>query len=355
MTLKEVAQNIKDAQEPIILIYAFNGVGKTRLSVAYKDATKDSDDNHTGIYYNAYSEDLFSWDNGDQNDEGEIRLRVDHCSLSTLHTRFTEPDVLAKLKPYQPRYEFRFTTHDDAEQGIAYVRFFPVGSQENTPAIKISRGEERVFIWCFFLTLFERGELSTNQSAHFFIDDPVTSLDDHNLFLTASSIYDLIATSPNGRKMILTTHHFGLYSMLASRLTAGQLRPKYEGRCKFYILSERAGDYQLRVRNKDVVLYHLLLLQRLQEVVQGEILLFHFSLLRQALESVASFVGKGQFSYVLEKIDVADPNAVADKINAYSHNKVYQQQHGTLNENDQMLFKDVFSKLMDTYKFVLHA
>ena len=39
MELKEVVEEIK--KENIVLIYAFNGTGKTRLSVEYKNMTKE--------------------------------------------------------------------------------------------------------------------------------------------------------------------------------------------------------------------------------------------------------------------------------------------------------------------------
>jgi len=39
-TITEIAQQLKDVDEYIVIIYAFNSTGKTRLSVAYKDITK---------------------------------------------------------------------------------------------------------------------------------------------------------------------------------------------------------------------------------------------------------------------------------------------------------------------------
>jgi hypothetical protein len=60
-------------------------VGKTRLSVAYKNATKEANGTHTGIYYNAYSEDLFAWNNDIENGETNIRLNVLPSNLSRLH------------------------------------------------------------------------------------------------------------------------------------------------------------------------------------------------------------------------------------------------------------------------------
>ena len=70
MTLAEIAEAIKADNAKIVLAYAFNTTGKTRLCVAYKDATKLANGSHTGVYYNAFSEDLFVWNNDEENDGG---------------------------------------------------------------------------------------------------------------------------------------------------------------------------------------------------------------------------------------------------------------------------------------------
>ena len=44
------------------LLYAYNGTGKTRLSTAFKDIGKNEGQADT-LYFNAFTEDLFSWDN----------------------------------------------------------------------------------------------------------------------------------------------------------------------------------------------------------------------------------------------------------------------------------------------------
>lgn len=54
-------------KSPFILLYAFNGTGKTRLSTAFKDLGKVADENgevqsRDTLYFNAFTEDLFSWD-----------------------------------------------------------------------------------------------------------------------------------------------------------------------------------------------------------------------------------------------------------------------------------------------------
>ena len=45
-----------------ILLYAYNGTGKTRLCTAFKDIGKQAGRADT-LYFNAFTEDLFSWDN----------------------------------------------------------------------------------------------------------------------------------------------------------------------------------------------------------------------------------------------------------------------------------------------------
>ena len=50
------------ATKKYILLYAYNGTGKTRLSTAFKDLGKNGDERDT-LYFNAFTEDLFSWHN----------------------------------------------------------------------------------------------------------------------------------------------------------------------------------------------------------------------------------------------------------------------------------------------------
>ncbi len=68
-SLTEIAQALRDTDKKVQLIYAFNGVGKTRLSRAFKKlispkSTDDESEEHKikVLYYNAFTEDLFYWD-----------------------------------------------------------------------------------------------------------------------------------------------------------------------------------------------------------------------------------------------------------------------------------------------------
>lgn len=357
MTLQEMALQLKASAKKIILIYGFNATGKTRLSVAYKDATKSADGKHAGVYYNAFSEDLFVWNNDTENNEAEIRLTAIPSSLSRLHSALSEDKVFEKLKGYKPKYDFTFKFHDDAEKGIESIAFFAKkGGKTTEEQIKISRGEERTFVWCFFLALFEVEGWADEQEAHFFIDDPVSSLDDHNIFVTSSTLYDLIETHFEKRKLIITTHHIGLFAILSDLLTKGEKSGSFKKATELFVLSEKSGDLSLETCKNDVFLYHLRLLQLLEKAQQEKaIRAYHFALLRQVLENVASFLGVGRVGYVLEQIGITDAEEINAKVNTLSHKKVYYYESDELVPDNLETFEKVFNGLKAKYNFVLHA
>ena len=109
-TLTEIAQKLKDGNKKVQLIYAFNGSGKTRLSRAFKhliapktsvegtgnlsdavdpdkDEVAEANNAATGLsrdrilYYNAFTEDLFYWDN-DLALDGDPRLKIQPNSFT---------------------------------------------------------------------------------------------------------------------------------------------------------------------------------------------------------------------------------------------------------------------------------
>ena len=356
-TVEDIATQLRDDAADVQLLYAFNSVGKTRLSVAYKNATKGADGTHVGIYYNAYSEDLFLWDNDIENDESSIRLTVLVSSLSRLHADLNELDIHAKLKPYRPSFDFRFAMHPDAEKGIESISFFPAGTQPgDVPPMKISRGEERVFVWCFFLAMMELEGWADRQARHIFIDDPVSSLDDHNIFVTASTLYDLIEKHFGERKIIIATHHVGLFSILFDWLMKGEKSGKYKPKTKTSILSGKHGEVSLETHRDDVFLYHLRVLQVLERArKEDDVRAYHFALLRQLLESISSFLGVGRIGYALERIGFEDADEIARIVNALAHKNVYYFESDRLVPDSLDLFEDIYEKLNTQYAFVIHS
>lgn len=355
MDLSQIAKQIKDASENIFLIYAFNATGKTRLSVEYKEAARNEQGHQTGVYYNAFSEDLFVWDNE------HTKLNVIPSNLNQYHSQLNELDVMEKLKPYHPKYDFVFQFHDNLEQGLDSISFFMKGDAEQHP-VKISRGEERIFIWCFFLALIEVDSWTGEQSDYFFIDDPVSSMDDHNIFITAFTLMNLIEKHFERKKIIITTHHIGLATILSDWLSKGEKADKFRtkrkgesNKYKISILEKMGEQYELSNPRNSVLLYHLRVLQILDTAIQEDSLeVYHLALLRQILENIASFLGVGQFQYVLQQIGFAEESGrMADIINTLTHQKVYYPQAGVMVPDNKQILIDVFNALMGKYHFVL--
>lgn len=103
------------------------------------------------------------------------------------------------------------------------------------------------------------------------------------------------------------------------------------------------------------MLYHLRVLQLLEEARRdNHVAAYHFALLRQALENIASFLGVGQFAYVLKEIGIADPADMANIVNALSHKKVYYYESDELTPDNRRDFDAILDALLAKYNFVLH-
>lgn len=356
MSLETIANELKALEEYVVLIFAFNATGKTQLSVAYKNATKDATTGkHTGVYYNAFSEDLFVWDNDEGPTGADRRLNILPSSLNQFHSFLYEnPDmVMEKLALYSPSYRFRFNPYDDIEKGIESVTFFLEADEGGS--IKISRGEERIFVWCFYLALLEVDGWADEQNAHIFIDDPVSSLDEHNIFITADTVFQQIEKHFKKKRIIITTHHIGLFSNLANRLTKGEKSSRYKNITSLKILKKVGDEVVLESPKRNVFLYHLHLLQILDEASKDQLYTYHFALLRQLLENIASFLGTGRTGHTLTEIGVENVDDVANIINTHSHKSVYYDQTEMMNAAEQKHFNDIFNKIVEKYKFVYNA
>ena len=253
MTLEQIASQLKDANKKVQLIYAFNGTGKTRLSRAFKQliAPKNSEDEEQDnielsrnkfLYYNAFSEDLFYWDNDLTNDtESKLKIQPNTFTDWILKERGQDQNIIANFQRYTdtkltPNFveEVRQINQDGRRinsSTFSEVIFSYFGADERTDGIKISKGEESNFIWSVFYTLFQEVTSILNDSdtddlfdslEYIFIDDPVSSLDDTHLIEVAVDLAELIKNSAyidnNGLKFIITTHNPLFYNVLHNEL-----------------------------------------------------------------------------------------------------------------------------------------
>ncbi|HFK5546321.1 TPA: AAA family ATPase [Elizabethkingia anophelis] len=158
-SLLQIAQSLRDANKKVQLIYAFNGTGKTRLSREFKELiapkNPETDEEETGIkimYYNAFTEDLFYWDNDLDNDEDrKLKIQPNTYTNWVLQDQGQEPNIAAHFQRYTSD-KLTPSFNDDFSE----VRFsFERGDDSNSEFVKISKGEESCFIWSVFYSLLK--------------------------------------------------------------------------------------------------------------------------------------------------------------------------------------------------------
>ena len=311
-TLTEIAQELKNSPKKVQLVYAFNGTGKTRLSRAFKELVspkheeeeaQDGDTDIKVLYYNAFTEDLFYWDNDLEKDtDRKLLIRPNAFTDWVLQDEGQTNNIITDFQHYTndkltPRFNENYNEVSFSIEG---------GNEEQIDNIKISRGEESCFIWCVFYSLLkevvgvlheEPENRSTNKFddlEYIFIDDPVSSLDENHLIELAVNIAEVIKSSDSDLKFIITTHNPLFYNVIYNELkaNAGYMLSKYEDGT--FKLEEKRGD-----SNKSFS-YHLFLKQTIEEALDsGTVQKYHFTLLRNLYEKTANFLGYPKWSDLL--------------------------------------------------------
>ncbi|MBR6660730.1 MAG: AAA family ATPase [Bacteroidales bacterium] len=319
-TLTEIAQMLKDADKKVQLIYAFNGVGKTRLSREFKELVAPKTEGEEAeeekpikvLYYNAFTEDLFYWDN--DLDEDKNRKLIIHPNNFTdwiFKDQGQESNVITHFQHYTNDKLTPSFNEDFNEITFSLER----GDDNKIDNIKISKGEESCLIWCVCFSLIklivdtlnepEPANRDTNQFdelEYIFIDDPVSSLDENHLIELAVNIAELIKSSKSDIKFIITTHNPLFYNVLYNELELKK-KNKQGNECCYLLKKEDNGTYELNGKlgdsNKSFS-YHLYLRSVLQEAVDdNKIEKYHFMLLRNLYEKTANFLDYPQWSDLL--------------------------------------------------------
>lgn len=361
-SLNEIAQQLKDNNKKIQLIYAFNGNGKTRLSREFRllvSPKTDIDTDETGlaskkiIYYNAFTEDLFYWDNDLENDV-DLKLKI-HQNFFTewiLKEQGQDRNVISYFQNYTNQ---ALTPKFNAD--FSEVTFsFEQGNSDSLNNIKISKGEESSFVWSIFYSLLdqvidvlnisdpsERETDKLNQLEYVFIDDPVTSLDDNHLIQLAVDLAQLIKKSEPGLKFVITTHNPIFYNVLHNEFnkkTCYMLERQEDGTFK---LQERRGD-----SNKSFS-YHLHLKKTIEEAIENnQVQRYHFTLLRNLYEKTASFLGFPKWSELLPDNKESYYNRI---IQFTSHSTLADESVAEPSPQEKQTVRLLLEHLINNYSF----
>lgn len=332
-----------------ILLFAYNGTGKTRLSMAFKDIPDVNGERDT-LYFNAFTEDLFSWDNDLNNDQERV-LTINRDSKFFDVLKMEDLDVENQIRPLLQRYgDFNFLI--DYEKGhIKFIREVLVdGVSENIEHIKVSRGEENIFIWCFFLAIAQLamdGQEVYSWVKYIYIDDPISSLDDNNAIAVASHLAKMLKEANGGIKAVISSHHTLFFNVMWNELKGKKLQP--------YFLSadKTTNEYKLKYTEDTPFFHHVALLKQLHQAAEtGDLYTYHFNILRSILEKTATFHGFKNFSACIRQQD-DDPEGVlhARIINILSHGNYSLFEPREMNDENKGHFRRILSDFMTNYRF----
>ncbi len=350
--LQEIANYFRtllsEENRKCIMVFAYNGTGKTRLSAEFKtlgQTVNEESGEKTAdtLYYNAFTEDLFYWDNDLENDEDRfLKLNSDSRFFSGLREMAMEE----KIRPFLHRYaDFDFIINYD-DYKISFYRDIMVdGNSQRIDNIKVSRGEENIFVWCFFLAVVQMvvdKVESYNWVKYIYIDDPISSLDDNNVIAVASHLASLIKEAD--KQFIVSTHHTLFYNVMCNEID----------RAERVFLQKESKDrgFILKDTSKTPFFHHVALLKELKKAADsGELYTYHFNILRSILEKTASFHGYSDFSACLRRGE--DENSIVYRriINLLSHGNYSIFEPREMVEENKEYFRTILANFMEDYKF----
>jgi hypothetical protein len=333
-------------EKSFVLLYAYNGTGKTRLSMAFKDLGKRGGRGDT-LYYNAYTEDLFTWDN-DLSGDAERFLCIN--SSSRFFAGLEELEMENRVRPFLQRYaDFDFFI-DYATWKVNFVRELRVGERtETVERIKVSRGEENLFIWCFFLAILDLAmdeEGAYSWVKYVYIDDPISSLDDNNAIMVASDLARLLLKPDSRLKTVLSTHHSLFFNVMCNEF-------KRKNSNSFFLCADPiSAKYRLQDTGDSPFLNHVAMVSELKAAAEsGKIYTYHFNMLRNVLERTSSFFGFHDFSRCI--IGIEDEALFSRALNLLSHGKYSVFEPREMVQDSKELFVRILNGFLGRYAFNL--
>jgi len=392
-TLREIAEQLQTSDKKVQLIYAFNGNGKTRLSREFKEliAPKDESEENTGenrskiLYYNAFTEDLFYWDNDLEGDaERKLVIQPNAYTSWVLQDQGLDQNIIDSFQRHTsnkltPRFNAEYKKLDKSGNETTVKEFsevtfsFERGNAETSQHVKISKGEESVFIWSVFYNLIEQvigilnepepGDRDSNNYddlKYVFIDDPVSSLDDNHLIRLAVDIAALIRRSHfshlEGVRFIITTHNPLFYNVLSNEFARDDKESGWKAKqlCKLKLVRLEDETFALETQATDSPFsYHLFLNNELNRAIEaGQIHKYHFNFLRNILEKTSTFLGYKNWEELLPPTRDGTTDAYAQRIvNWGSHSKHAGDEVSDLDEEDKRVLKYLVDSINEEKRF----
>ncbi len=388
----ESQRRVVNKPATILLLYAYNRTGKTRLSMEFKDAGKRRNNGAADtLYFNAYTEDLFTWENDlDGDNIRHLKLNID----SSFFNGLTDLSLDETIENYLSCYaDFEFDIHyfeqsdyanwlnekrwEDSESLQKQFEDYILGKpsfvsfkNQSAENIKVSRGEENIFIWCLFMAICERvldGHQSYQWVKYLYIDDPISSLDDNNAIAVACDLANLLRRAASGEddngnpapiKVVFSSHHALFFNVMCNEIgRPKEGEPSVKHKRYFLHRPNSEGGYTLRATDDTPFFHHVATLAELQRAADpdaGTLYTFHFNALRSIMEKTASFFGHKKISFCLKELGNLEDEAKYNRaLNLLSHGKYAIHEPTLMGEDNQELFREILTDFITRFQFDL--
>lgn len=348
-SIELVANEIKrklNLEKNIILLYAFNSTGKTRISTLIQNAETDEE----VLCFNAFMEDLFTWNNNEfvfKIEKNWIIELIDELEIEGNIVDNFKNIIDSKLEP-------KF----DLKKGQVTFKM-ATGDNNYDENIKISRAEESIFKWSIFYTILstaieclseskdERLSNKFDNLKYIIIDDPVSSIDDSKIITLGIQIYNLINSykGESDLKFIITTHHSLFYNVLYNSFGRSK-------RCIYNTLRKKDKKYLIEYQNDSPFGYHLIVKKEIDRAIcEDDVKKYHFNLFRCLLEKTAYFLGYNKWENCIINDNETTTQEIIRLINLYSHDTLSELDYKELIQSEKELFIKIYNNFIKEFKW----
>ena len=338
----------------VTVLYACNASGKTRLSKLFADQYDEQ-----VLCYNALTEDYFSWDN----ESNILEVSVNAWIIKIIQEQGLDRQIIDNFQEFsgsklEPRFELTKKIIQTSTEKVAVpIYTFTFLDLETKKPIKISRGEESIFIWSIFYTILEATIDTLNEKVddlktsfdniqYIVIDDPVSSMDDTRIITVAIELAKLIKKSNSQLKFLITTHHALFFNVLFN------LRCKKWDR-KNYILSKSGLELLLKKQGSEspFAYHHVVISEIAKAKKDNDIKKYHFNIFRALLEKTANFLGYDHWKICLQNSGHSE--AFTKIIDHYSHDRLSDLEYRDITVDEKNEFVEAFNFFIKKYDFQL--
>ena len=359
-SLKELAKKCigNDYKNRSLLVYAGNSVGKTTLSRQISSIKNDA-----CIYFNTFVEETFIWESDLIGDEFSLTISQND---SIVNKAIIEQGLDGRIgKIFQSLISAKIDPKFEIENGrVSRITFsLATGDDSNLDSIKLSRGEESIFIWSIFCALIEMildvksnseddGNHDFDSIDYIIIDDPITSLSEESIVSVALDIKELILDKVsqvrqkdehNCLGVLITTHNRLLYNILFSEI-------KNKNNC-FKLIKD--NGFALLRQNESPFGYHLEEIKTIKDAINAseKVEKVHFNMFRNVLEKTASYFGYDKWDACLSS-NLEQREEIIKLLNLHSHSRLIDLDDKKVENAQEIdLFKSFFRQFLEDYKW----